>query len=140
MEFIIFKCLDDERISNERQDLNERQDSNEPPAKTRNVELNEPINYNKAIPRLLNGKYFVIARRDKFKVIATCTICGKNRKGDIRSTGNFMDHYKTSHPTIIEEVEKHRKEKDDEKAPTMKQTTLVRPISALCTEVVSSAH
>lgn len=35
--------------------------------------------------------------------------CGKERKGELTSTGNFMDHFKKSHPLLVEKVEKYRK-------------------------------
>lgn len=36
-------------------------------------------------------------------------ICNKIRKGDLRSTGNFMEHFRKSHKEIVHEVEQYRK-------------------------------
>lgn len=86
---------------------------------------------------MLDGKYFTVAKRDKLNVVAVCTICGRSRKGTVRSTGNFMDHYKTSHPAMVKEIDLYRKDKlsNGEKNPK-KQTTLTKSISALSIQVV----
>lgn len=60
-------------------------------------------------PRLLDGKYFKIEKREGNKVEAICVTCGITRKGDVTSTGNFMEHMKKSHPTLVQSVEKYRK-------------------------------
>lgn len=63
----------------------------------------------KSIPRMLDGKYFFITKRENNKVVAVCTQCGKSRRGDITSTGNFNDHYKNCHPSLLKEVELYKK-------------------------------
>lgn len=63
-------------------------------------------------PRLLDGKYFKIIKRDGSKVDAVCTECGKTRKGEITSTGNFMEHFRKSHPNLVDEVQLYRKQND----------------------------
>lgn len=77
----------------------------------------------KSIPRMLDGKYFLITKRENDKVTAVCTQCGKSRRGDIKSTGNFNDHYKNSHPLLAKEIEQYRKLKQDQNTP-MKQPTI----------------
>lgn len=86
-------------------------------------------------PRLLDGKYFEIVAQNDTKIEAKCMTCGKHRKGDIRSTGNFMDHYTTAHPTLINEVELHKKGKND--VTSLKQTTIFPKAQPLCTHAVS---
>lgn len=61
------------------------------------------------IPRLLDGKYFEIVKRDDIKVEAVCKSCGKIRKGNLTSTGNFMEHIKKSHPELVVKAELHKK-------------------------------
>lgn len=92
----------------------------------------------KTIPRLLDGKYFKIEKSDDSKVEASCTTCGKIRKGDIKSTGNFMEHYRSLHPSMVNEIDCYRKQKQSDLVTNLKQTTLTRPISPkVSTEVVS---
>lgn len=90
-----------------------------------------------SIPRLLDGKYFSITKREKFKVDAMCTICGRPRKGDIRSTGNFMDHFKNAHAHLVKEVEDYRRKNSVEIAVINdKQKTLTSMIRPFRTEEV----
>lgn len=108
----------------------EQQISDEPPAKR---VPDDPRNVN--VPRILDGKYYVVTKRDNFKITAVCTNCDAQRKGDTRSTGNFMEHYKTHHPSMVQEVNTHRKRKDCT-TKKLRQTTLNKSIS-LSTQVVS---
>lgn len=90
------------------------------------------------IPRLLDGKYFSIESRNRLDIVAKCMQCGRTRKGSIKSTGNFMDHYRSFHPQLIPEIETYKKVKDDgnPKIPST-QTTLKTMFSPLTTKVVS---
>lgn len=83
-----------------------------------------------SIPRLLDGKYFEITLQNDTKIEAKCMTCGKVRKVDIRSTGNFMEHYSNFHPTLVNEVEQHKKGK---KETILKQTTLFPTPNVLST-------
>lgn len=87
-----------------------------------------------SIPRLLDGKYFAITKRDKFSIHATCTTCGKIRKGDIRSTGNFLDHYKNSHSHLVKEITAYRQKNTVNMAVIKKQqktlTTIIKPFKS----------
>lgn len=77
------------------------------------------------IPRLLDGKYFTIVKSEGTRIEAACNLCGKLRKGDQRSTGNFFDHFKTSHPSLVKEVDEYRnKKKQIVQTTPMIQTTL----------------
>lgn len=93
-----------------------------------------------SLPRLLDGKYFEVLNSDwpsSQRIEARCQTCAKIRKGDIRSTGNFMDHYRSCHPTLAVAVEKYRKQKDSsDSSPFLKQTTL-SPVLPLNSESVS---
>lgn len=78
-----------------------------------------------ADPRLLDGTYFRIVKRDGFKIEAICTACGLARKGFLTSTGNFMDHLKKSHPSLVGKAENYRKYgKVPNSKQDKKQTTL----------------
>lgn len=109
---------------------------------TENEIQNEDIQQAKILrishPKLLDGKYYEIINTHGTKVDAKCKTCGRVRKGDLRSTGNFMDHYRTQHPSMRDEVEQYRKQKE-QMIPTdsLKQTTLTSLTSTLSTQLVS---
>lgn len=69
-----------------------------------------------SVPKLLDGKYFTIIKREDTKIEAQCNLdaCKKVRKGDIKSTGNFMGHIRKEHPQIVAEVEAYRKQSGDD--------------------------
>lgn len=66
-----------------------------------------------SVPKILDGKYYAIICSTGTKVDAKCMTCLKVRKGDVRSTGNFMEHYRSAHPELKDAVEKYRKQKDE---------------------------
>lgn len=51
----------------------------------------------KVDPKILDGKYFNIKKREGDRVQAACTICGALRWGSLRGTGNFTRHIKEKH-------------------------------------------
>lgn len=89
----------------------------------------------KVLPRILDGKYFIVLKQDGTKIEAECATCGTKRKGDTRSTGNFMEHYNSKHPTMADEVNKYKKLKNSN--DSLKQTTLPFVSAPLTTHVVS---
>lgn len=90
------------------------------------------------IPRILDGQYFQVLKQDGTKVEAICTTCNKIRKGDSKSTGNFIGHYNKDHPEKKDEVDLYRRSKNQDCSTSLKQT-LIRPIvSLITTELVSS--
>lgn len=60
----------------------------------------------------MDGKYFTITKKENTKIEALCNVptCNKVRRGDVTSTGNFMDHIRKSHPELVAEVELYRKQ------------------------------
>lgn len=100
--------------------------NDEPPAKRQNLQTNDDT----SIPRILDGKYFKIENRDGVNVEAVCTQCLKRRKGNTKSTGNFMMHYKLEHKELVAEVNLYKKQKTDTtKQTSLRQTTLPRFIT-----------
>lgn len=82
--------------------VSDSQDANEPAPKEQKPNVS----------RLLDGKYFEIVNFiDRTKIEAKCATCNQVRKGDIRSTGNFMEHYRSKHGEKVKEVEIYRKSK-----------------------------
>lgn len=92
------------------------------------------------VPRILDGKYYEIINQNDTKIEAKCTHCGKHRKGDIRSTENFMEHYSSFHPMLVNEVQLYKKG-NIETTSILKQTTLF-PMATLSTQAVGfcSSH
>lgn len=72
-------------------------------------ENQRPSKKKSTVPKILDGKYFAIVNRQDLNVTAKCAVCGQERKGNVHSTGNFMDHIKKSHPELVDEVKHHRK-------------------------------
>lgn len=92
------------------------------------------------LPRMLDGKFFEVLTGDwsssQPKIIAKCQTCGKTRKGDIRSTGNFMEHYRSCHPSLVQAVEKYKKYGPITEDSTVRQLTIPSAFSPLTTHVV----
>lgn len=63
----------------------------------------------KIVPRALDGTFFEIVKECGEKIEAKCKQCDEIKKGSIKSTGNFLNHYKARHPKEFENLEKHVK-------------------------------
>lgn len=63
----------------------------------------------KVVPRALDGIFFEIVNECGEKIEAKCKQCEEIKKGNIKSTGNFLNHYKTRHTKEFEHLEKHVK-------------------------------
>lgn len=87
----------------------------------------------KSIPRILDGKFFVIEKNHDEKIDARCIECRKVIKGSLTSTGNFKKHYKKVHPALNSKLEEHLISKEDHlnislKTQTLRQfTTTIKP-------------
>lgn len=44
--------------------------------------------------RIFDGKFFTVVKSERGNIVATCTICGEMKKGNLSSTGNFKSHFK----------------------------------------------
>lgn len=99
----------------------------------------QPAKRNKVnFPKLLDGKYFDVVKSDGTRVDAVCSTCGKNTKGDAKSTGNFMEHYRKHHPSMVKEVEEYRKQKQSTVLNNpSKQTTLREIVPLFSIQMVS---
>lgn len=73
-------------------------ENTEPPAKKR-----------KTLPKILDGKYFAVDSNNDGKLLAKCTECNEMKKGYISSTGNFINHYKSKHPSQVKSLEEYLK-------------------------------
>lgn len=72
--------------------------------------------------RILDGTFYTIIKNDKGKLDAKCLECNKNIKGHTGSTGNFLNHYRTSHPALVIKLDEYLKQKLD----GLVQTTLLQ--------------
>lgn len=90
------------------------------------------------LPRLLDGKYYKVLNESFSSaspaIEAECQTCHKVRKGHFRSTGNFLEHYKSCHPELLKEVNEYKKQKCES---GLKQMTLVSKILPLTPKIVS---
>lgn len=90
------------------------------------------------MPKLLDGKYFSIVKRDGTKVEAKCENCGLIRKGTVTSTGNFMEHIRKMHSSIVSEAETYRKlGSTDEKLEKIRDLTIKEMFKKFTKEDVS---
>lgn len=67
----------------------------------------QPAKKQRSVPRLLDGRYYVLEADNDGKIEARCTNCGELRKGHINSTGNFLNHYRTKHASMMTDVEQY---------------------------------
>lgn len=92
----------------------------------------------KTIPRLLDGKYFeIITSLEDPNVTARCVTCGKLRKGTLLSTGNFMKHINSCHPSMAPAVEVYKKEGPRDSSIPSRQPTITSAFPKLTLNVVS---
>lgn len=61
------------------------------------------------IPRILDGTFYCIESNINGKITAKCCECSELKKGDISSTGNFLNHYRAKHSTLQLQLEQHLK-------------------------------
>lgn len=91
--------------------INEEGDFVQENFETVNSEETQPNKQQKlSVPKLLDGTFFKISKEEDTKIEAVCITCGKTRKGTLKSTGNFMEHIKKDHPSLIEKVQSYRKQ------------------------------
>lgn len=93
------------------------------------IDIEQPFKQRKTVPRILDGKYFEILKTEGDKIEAKCTECLQVRKGTLKSTGNFMEHYRSKHGNLVNDIENYRK-KNETINKSLKQTTL-QPMSPI---------
>lgn len=59
------------------------------------------------IPRILDGKFYLIESQENDNISAKCLICNETKKGNIKSTGNFLSHYRTKHSQLANQLEEY---------------------------------
>lgn len=105
------RLLDDEiiDISNENIENNADIENNENRAAKR---------YKTTVPRILDGKFFVIESNVNEKILARCIRpdCRKQIKGMLSSTGNFKSHYRVKHPLEMKSLDEYLRSKGEQNA------------------------
>lgn len=79
----------------------------------------------KIIPKIFNGKFYVIENETNGSIKARCTECNSIIKGQLTSTGNFIKHYHIRHPTKLDELKNNKKTVSDMSKHTSHQPTLI---------------
>lgn len=67
-----------------------------------------------SLPRILDGNFFSVVSHVEGKIDARCTECEKPIKGHITSTGNFKNHYRIKHASIMTSLEDYLKDRSDD--------------------------
>lgn len=82
----------------------------------------------KKTPKILDGTFFSIRKRDGDSIEASCCECAEVKKGNVNSTGNFLSHYKSRHGSRLIELKEYlkRSERSDkikiDRQPTIAET------------------
>lgn len=97
----------------------------------------------KTPPKILDGTFYTIEQIDNGKIVARCAECGEQKKGNIFSTGNFINHYKSKHEPRVKELEDFLKntqpENEKEKTTTVRQPAITQCFSENVTAEVVRA-
>lgn len=83
----------------------------------------------RTIPRILDGTFYEIIKIENDQVEAQCQKCDVIRKGSIKSTGNFLSHFRAKHLHLMESLKTHieRKESINTTNGVKSTTTIVGP-------------
>lgn len=92
----------------------------------------EPPVKRKKFPKIFDGTFYTIEKVIVDKIEARCMECSEVRKGDISSTGNFKNHYKSKHPDGFKALEQYLKN-------LTTQTPIVKCHQPTLSNVISSA-
>lgn len=61
--------------------------------------------------RIFDGTFFSIEKSEGENVTARCMVCNSSRRGNTKSSGNFIRLYKTAHPAMLSKLSVHIKQK-----------------------------
>lgn len=81
------------------------------------------------LPRILDGQFYVYEGiieniPPDGNITVRCKTCNSDKKGSIKSTGNFLNHYRVAHASLMSEVEQHIKRTERSDATNLSQTTI----------------
>lgn len=68
----------------------------------------------RTIPKILDGTYYEIVKEDEDNVDVKCCECGEIKKGNIKTTGNFLTHYQKKHPASVGNLREHLEKKSSD--------------------------
>lgn len=82
--------------------------------------------------RIIDGVYYSVEKIDGENVTARCMHCNSIRKGSTKSSGNFIAHYKSAHPTLLSKLSNHLKKNASEVSiKSLVQPSLEESLSAI---------
>lgn len=70
----------------------------------------------KSKPRIFDGTFYEILKEEGGNVEARCLECLETKKGNMSSTGNFLGHIRTKHPSLAEKLKNHLEQKHNQSA------------------------
>lgn len=90
-----------------------------------------------SLPRILDGQFYHLEGNvddisSDGRISVKCNTCNKTRKGNIKSTGNFLSHYRSAHSELVTKLEQHlqRNGKSDEIKSTTSQNLIQSKIQS----------
>lgn len=95
------------------------------------LESEPPVKKTK-MPKIFDGTFYTVEKVTMEKIEARCIECSEVRKGDITSTGNFKNHYKSKHPGRLKVLEEYLKKSTSE-------TPIIKVHQPTISQVISSA-
>lgn len=91
-----------------------------------------PVKKQKLSMRIFDGIFYSIEKTEGDSVTARCMVCNSVRKGNTKSSGNFIRHYKTSHPAMVTKLSMHlKKSVVDDTSKLLLQPSLEETISTI---------
>lgn len=91
----------------------------------------------KKTPKILDGTFFSIRKRDGDSIEATCCECSEMKKGTVSSTGNFLSHYKSKHGSRHNELKEYLRKSNADKPKIDRQPTISESIQNTSGDTVS---
>lgn len=79
----------------------------------------------KATPKVLDGTFFTVTKRENDEIWAMCSECNQVKKGNVRTTGNFRGHYRLMHAGRLKDLDEYCSKSNSSKRPmTEKQPSI----------------
>lgn len=64
----------------------------------------------------MDGNFYEVTLEEGEKIEAKCLECQRVIKGNNRSTGNFLSHYRTQHEAMMGKLQAHLDKKNDQES------------------------
>lgn len=120
-------------------DENTAQDIDRNYLEENNVRTTEAKRSKISVPRILDGKFFLILKNVDGKIEAMCTQCKESRKGQLTSSRNFKNHYRNKHASIVSVLEDYLKNQSIEHT-FARQSSLTEFTTSMNSDKVSAVN